>query len=90
MTTPKQHRCGGALVARDVQLVLENDGMSLAYRVHGFVCNKCHEQLIDRETALQLQASQTPTIAWRDGAASTQLDARFNPLTAGTPLEAVV
>ena len=91
MTTPRKHRCGGDLGAREVQLVIdESAGISLGYRVHGFVCNKCHEQLIDRQTAVQLQASQTPTVAWSAGStASTRLDeVRFDPLTAGTLQEA--
>ncbi len=93
MTTDRKHRCGGALVARDVQVVFdESASISMGYRVHGFICNKCHEQLIERETALQLQASQTPTIAWCPRRVnSTRLDAmKFDPLTAGTPKEAVV
>jgi YgiT-type zinc finger domain-containing protein len=91
-TAVRRHRCGGALVAREVQVVLnEGDDISLSYRVHGFICDKCHEQLIDRETALQLQASQTPTIAWNARrVASTELKAmKFDPLTAGTPQKAV-
>lgn len=92
MTTERKHRCSGELDAREVQVVLDgSDGISMSYRVHGFICNKCHEQLIERETALQLQASQTPTITWYPGrVASTQLnEVKFDPLTAGTAKEAV-
>jgi hypothetical protein len=94
MTAEKKHRCGGTLVAHEVQIVLdENAAISFGYIVHGFICNKCGERLIDRETAFELQASQTPTIAWHSGkgVSSTRLDAiRFDPLTAATPQEALV
>lgn len=85
----KRHRCGGVLEARDLQLSIEeSSGISMLYFVEGAVCGKCHEELIDRETALQLQASQTPTVAWNPAqgyTSSTQLDAiRFDPLTAAT------
>jgi len=92
MTTERKHRCSGELDAREVQVVLDgSDGISMIYRVHGFVCNKCHEQLIERETAHELQASQTPTVTWHPRRpASTQLDElKFDPLTAGTAKEAV-
>lgn len=41
---------------QDVQLVLEKDGMSLGYTVPGAVCDKCGEQLIDRDTVRRLEA----------------------------------
>jgi len=87
MSADRKHRCGGALVARNVQVVFdEGASISIGYIVHGLICNNCHEQLIDRETALQLQASQTPTIAWQPKpVASTWLDAmKFDPLTASS------
>jgi hypothetical protein len=90
--TPKKHRCGGALVEREVQVVVEDTpAISIGYTVQGYVCNKCYEQLIDGETALQLQASQTPTIAWRpERADRTWWDAtRFDPLTDATPAQRV-
>jgi hypothetical protein len=94
MPTERKHRCGGVLMAREVQVVIDDStGMSLSFRVDGFVCDKCHEQLIDRETALHLQPSQTPTVIWHAGSvvASTWLNSmRFDPLTAGTPKQAVV
>ena len=93
MSAQRRHRCGGTLVASAVQVLFDlADGISLGYRVHGFVCDTCHEQLIDRETAFEIQASQTPTIAWQPRrAASTWLDVmRFAPLTASTPHEAIV
>lgn len=88
MTAERKHRCGGDLLGGQVQVVFEeSDDISFGYRVQGFICNKCREHLIDRETALQLQVSQTPTIVWHPkGVGSTWLDAmRFEPLTAGTP-----
>jgi hypothetical protein len=67
MDRERRHRCGGVLVTRHVQIVSDDESgdFSLGYVVHGFVCNGCHEQLIDRATALQLQASQIPTVGWR-------------------------
>jgi len=78
MTTERRHRCGGALVPRDVPVRDEKDGMSLTYVVPGLVCEKCHEELIERETATKIQGSQTPTVAWRtNDVATTSLDARL-------------
>lgn len=85
-----RHRCGGTLVAGEVQVVFdESAGISLAYRVNGFICDQCHEQLIDRETAVQLQASQTPTMAWNPCRAD---DTRNDPMrfTVETPTGALV
>lgn len=85
MSTDRKHRCGGALVARDVQVVFdESASISIGYIVRGLICNKCHEQLIDRETALQLQASQTPTIAWQPRPVASTWLMKFDLLTAGT------
>lgn len=92
MTTERKHRCGGKLVERQVQIVLEESaGLSVAYRVDGLICNKCGEQLIDRETALKLQVEQTPTVVWRpERAGTTWLDAiKFEPNTAVLEAEAV-
>ncbi len=75
MTTGRQHRCGGTLAPRDVQILDEREGMVLGYIVPGLVCDKCHEELIDRDTALKLQGSQTPTVSWPKETASSRLDA---------------
>ena len=93
MTTERKHPCGGELLAREVQVVFdESDNISLSYRAQGFICNKCHEQVIDSDTALHLQASQTPAIAWYPGRVDrTWPDAvKFDPFTAGTAKEALV
>lgn len=76
MTTGRQHRCGGTLVPRDVQILDEREGMLLGYIVPGLVCDKCREELIDRDTALKMQGSQTPTVSWPRQTATTRLDAR--------------
>lgn len=67
----RKHRCGGSLVPRDVAILDEKDGLSLGYVVPGLVCEKCHDELIERETALKLQGSQTPTIYWKPPASGT-------------------
>jgi hypothetical protein len=46
-------------------MLVDKDGaFYLGYAVTGFVCQKCHEELIDRHTALELQNAQTPVVAW--------------------------
>lgn len=91
----QRHRCGGSLSAREVQVVIaESAGFSFAFRVPGLVCDKCGEQLIERDTAMKLQASQTPTVVWDTGSlTTTRLDAipGAAPLTAASRavLEAV-
>ena len=93
-TLEKRHRCGGALVAGEVRLLLEpTAGISILYLVDGWTCDRCREELIDRRTALQ--GSQTPTVAWHsepEGIISTWLDEiKFETITAGTRLpEALV
>ena len=59
---------------------------TLGYTVPGFVCDRDGEQLIDHKTALEIQASQTPTLAWHQREiGTTQLDATvFDPLRAST------
>lgn len=86
----RKHRCGGVLAAQNVQVVLEKDGMSFGYVVPGLVCDRCTEQLIDRKIALELQASQTPTVAWHaEAVATTQLNATvFEPVRASSVVPA--
>lgn len=88
MTTERQHRCGGTLVPRDVRVLDEREGMVLGYIVAGLVCDKCHEELIDRDTALTMRGSQIPTVSWPRETATTRLDAvtfRLLPAPASTP-----
>jgi hypothetical protein len=88
-----RHRCGGELVAREIQLVLEEiPGLSIVYVVDGFECSGCHEQLIDRKTTVQLQTSQIPTVTWHgEQLSTTRLDAiKFYPSTAATRSEALI
>jgi hypothetical protein len=89
MTVQRQHRCGGTLAPRDVQVLDEREGMLLGYIVPGLVCDKCHEELIDRDTALKMQGSQTPTVSMPREAATTQLDARTFRLIAPAGTEGV-
>jgi hypothetical protein len=64
------------------------DGISILYLVDGWTCDRCHEELIERRTALEVQASQTPTVAWHpnpERISTTSLDEiKFEPITAGT------
>jgi hypothetical protein len=46
-------------------LVDEDGALAFSYPVMGFVCEKCGEELIDRQTAIEIQNSQTPVIVWR-------------------------
>ncbi len=81
MDPGRTHRCGGHLVSRDVTIVVESDGISLGYVIPGVVCERCGDELIDRDTAVRLQASQTPIVSWHK-AATTRLDEL--PAPAGT------
>lgn len=73
MTTERKHRCGGMLQPREVQVRDDRGGMLLVFRVPGLVCNTCQEELIERETMLAFEKSQTPTIVWAAPPASSRL-----------------
>jgi len=75
MTTQRRHRCGGTLAPRNVQIRDERDGVLFGFTVPGLVCDKCHAELVDRETATQIQGSQIPTVSLPRETASTRLDA---------------
>lgn len=62
MTTLRKHRCGGTLQPHQVVVRSEEDGLTFQYRVPGLVCDLCHEELIDRDTASKIERSLTPTI----------------------------
>src|SRR5438445_10475515 len=66
-TTQRKHRCGGTLHPREVQVVLDDGkGMTFAYVVPGLVCDKCGEELVERDTALEIERkAQIPTVVWR-------------------------
>ena len=68
--TEKGHRCGGRLQPREVQV--RDEGF--VYRVPGLVCDACGQELIDRETALAVEKSNTPTVIWEQPPASSRLD----------------
>lgn len=59
-----KHRCGGTLTPSQVMLVDEDGALLLGYAVPGYVCERCGEELIDRQMALEIQNAQTPTVAW--------------------------
>ena len=62
MTTPQRHRCGGTLFSRQVDVRSEEDGLTFQHRLPGLVCDACNEELIDRDTAAQIEKSLTPMI----------------------------
>ncbi len=65
MTTPRKHRCGGTLHPGQVEVRSEEDGLTFRYRLPGFVCDVCHEELIDRDTASDINKSLAPTpVIW--------------------------
>lgn len=64
MTAERKHRCGGTLWPRDVQVQDERGGMVLVHVVPGLVCDRCQEELVERETVLIYEKSQTPAAMW--------------------------
>lgn len=67
MTTPQSHRCGGTLYSCQVDVRSEEDGLTFQYRLPGLVCDVCNEELIDRDTAAQIEKSLTPMIWFTTG-----------------------
>ena len=85
MTAERRHRCGGTLWPREVDVRDERDGMLLVYRVPGLACDVCQEQLIDRDTILAFEKSQTPMVIWGAGTAPSYVsEPIFNQTPAGT------
>ena len=62
MTIPRKHRCGGTLQPQEVEVRSEEDGLSFHYRVPGLICDKCHEELVERDAVTKIQRNLTPTI----------------------------
>jgi len=62
MSTLRQHRCGGTLYPREVTVRSEDGGLAFEYRILGLVCDRCREELIDRDTAAQIEKQMTPAI----------------------------
>lgn len=60
MTTERKHRCGGILRPEEVWVRLEGDRFIFAFLVPGLTCEKCREELVDRDTAVAIQRSRTP------------------------------
>lgn len=53
MTAQRKHRCGGTLSPRQVAVATGERSSAVAL-VAGLVCDRCHEELIDRDTAHEL------------------------------------
>ena len=70
MATPRKHRCGGTLQECKVQIQNDLDGIVMVYRVSGFLCDKCGDELVERDTMVSLEKSQTPTMIWNEPATS--------------------
>lgn len=87
MTTERRHRCGGTLHEREVRFQVESERMLLAYLVPGLVCDRCGEELIERDTAQYFQRSQIPAIRQVGGAVTTTSVA-FRYLPASTSVKA--
>lgn len=86
MTTERKHRCGGTLQSRPIQVQDERGGMLMVYRVQGLVCEACQEEMIDRDTLLTLEKSQTPTVVWDVSVTSQLSQPVFYEQTASTTL----
>ena len=70
--TTREHRCGGALVERDVVLIDNAPGLECGFVVPGLECVRCGERLVARETVRSIQQgayrwSQTPICVWNGG-----------------------
>ena len=61
----KKHRCGGTLYPREIEVCEEGEGLVLRWMVPSLVCDKCSEQLLERETVIAIQRSRTPAATWR-------------------------
>ncbi|MBI1847113.1 MAG: YgiT-type zinc finger protein [Candidatus Rokubacteria bacterium] len=65
MTTQQEHRCGGTLRPGRATIRVELDnGFEAIYNVPGFICDKCHDELINHDTAMAIQKDQLPGITW--------------------------
>jgi hypothetical protein len=62
MTANRKHRCGGTLSPRQV-IVATDEGSSSVALVPGLKCDKCLEELIDRETARRL-GEHASLVSW--------------------------
>ena len=69
----RTHRCGGTLVPGQITIVDEDGKLLLGYSGMGFICDRCHERLIERETVRAIQGSQIPVVTWNIPA-TTHLD----------------
>ncbi len=58
----RKHRCGGDLHEASVKIRHDSVGFIIIQNVTGFVCDKCHEELIGHDTALALHGLTTPSI----------------------------
>ena len=53
MTSQRKHRCGGTLSPHQVVVPTDERSSAVAL-VPGFLCDRCREELIDRETSREL------------------------------------
>ena len=52
--TGRKHRCGGTFHPAQVVIRNEETGLRFEYPVAGFVCDKCHEEVVDHKTLEQI------------------------------------
>lgn len=60
----------GVLHERLLAVCNETRGLVFQSLVPGLVCDRCHEELIDRHVAREIERNQTPAI-WFEAAPST-------------------
>jgi YgiT-type zinc finger domain-containing protein len=79
----KKHRCGGTFQPGDVTVRDERSPFLLTHVVPGFVCNKCGEELIDRDAMAAIQALRTPAISFsaRGVSVTSAVDLRLSLAT---------
>ena len=58
----RKHRCGGSLHPASVEIRHDRDGLLMIQAVPGLVCDKCHEELLEHHTVLELQGINMPAI----------------------------
>ena len=69
---PRGHRCGGVLAPGEVIVLDTHPPFTFAFRVPGFICAGCHEELIDRDTAVAVWQSQLPASVWNAPSATSK------------------
>jgi YgiT-type zinc finger domain-containing protein len=85
MNAPRKHRCGGTLLANRVQVRSTEDGLTFEYYVPGFVCNRCGEELIDRNVAATIETTLPLTWFESDIASSRTRSIVLRNVPSSTP-----